>query len=298
MKDLPIGLHEGISHDEYHFDPCARPSLSSSIAGIIVEKSPLHAWWAHPRLGGTPGSSSQATERGSILHKLLLGRGQEIVTVAARDWRTDKAKAQREAIRADDKIPVLEDAMKEYERVAGIMRQRIADHGILFKRENTEVTIVWESEGVLCRGRFDHWTPEMFVIDDLKTCETAEPLRVGTSMVTYGADIQRAAYVDALETIFPEAVGRASMRFIYAEVEAPWDVVVVDPPGTMRELGERKWKRAKERWGKCLAAGTSEEHWPGYSRVPIRPEAPAWAIAKDMESELNNMEASNGSVPF
>lgn len=298
MRDLPVGLHEGISHDEYHADPCVRPSLSSSIAGVLVEESPLHAWALHPRLGGQSRPGSAATERGSILHKLLLGRGQEVVPVEARDWRTDKAKGMREAIRADDKIPVLADALREYERTADILRVRIADHGIVFDRNNTELTMVWESDGVLSRGRLDHFDRGAFIIDDLKTCETAAPKKIKASMVNFGADVQRAAYVEGVESIFPEALGRASMRFVFVEVEFPYDVVVAFPEGSMQELGERKWKRAKERWGECLANGLEIKHWPGYSVDPIGIEAPAWALTQDMEDQINNMGNSNDTAPF
>lgn len=298
MRDLPFGLHEGISHDEYFSDPCVRPSLSSSIAGVIADESPLHAWALHPRLGGQSRPGTASTERGSILHKLLLGRGQEIIPVEARDWRTDKAKAQREAIRADDKIPVLADAFRDYERVTEILRVRIADHGIVFSRNNTELTMVWESDGVLCRGRLDHFDRETFVIDDLKTCETAAPKKIRASMVNFGADVQHAAYTEGVGCVFPEAVGRVTMRYVFVEVEFPYDVVVAFPEGSMRELGERKWKRAKERWGPCLAAGTEISNWPGYSLTPVGIEAPAWALTQDMDDQINNMENSNASAPF
>ena len=36
--------------DAYHADPCPGPSLSSSVAKLMLDRSPLHAWHAHPRL--------------------------------------------------------------------------------------------------------------------------------------------------------------------------------------------------------------------------------------------------------
>ena len=44
------GIHVW-SHEEYLSDPCPEPSLSRSIADILMAQSPLHAWCAHPRLG-------------------------------------------------------------------------------------------------------------------------------------------------------------------------------------------------------------------------------------------------------
>ena len=48
---LDAGIHD-IPPREYHADPCPAPSLSRSIAKLLVERSPAHAYAAHPRLGG------------------------------------------------------------------------------------------------------------------------------------------------------------------------------------------------------------------------------------------------------
>ena len=40
----------GMSEDCYHADPADAPSLSASIAKILIAETPLHAWTAHPKL--------------------------------------------------------------------------------------------------------------------------------------------------------------------------------------------------------------------------------------------------------
>lgn len=295
-----IGLHPDISADEYHADALGDvPTLSSSVAGVLVEQSPLHAWWAHPRMGKGGYEATEATDRGSILHKLLLGKGEDVVPVDAKDWRTDKAKDTRAAIRANGGIPVLAAALTEHERTAKIVRARLEANGIVLDGAS-EVTGLWKSDGVLCRMRMDHLKASGdHVIIDLKSTQSAAPDAVAKSMVIYGADVQRAAYMDGYETICPDAAGRTKMLYAFFEAEAPHAVLVTEMAGTMRELGERKWKRARALWKRCLADGMGPEHWPGYASGVVRIEAPAWALAKDLECELNQMEVSNGkSVPF
>src|SRR5690606_29585641 len=93
--------------DTYYADPCPEPSLSQSIAHVLLAKSPLHAWLQHPRLGGKARAATKAMDEGSLVHALLLGQDDQIVEVDADSWRTNAAKEQRDAARAEGKIPVL-----------------------------------------------------------------------------------------------------------------------------------------------------------------------------------------------
>ena len=45
-----MAIHTDISAEAYHADPAPEPSLSSSVAKILVNLSPAHARIAHPRL--------------------------------------------------------------------------------------------------------------------------------------------------------------------------------------------------------------------------------------------------------
>ena len=106
----------------YHADPCPEPSLSSSIGKLIVGRSPLHAKCAHPRLNPDyqPRESGKF-DLGSTVHKLILGKGAEVVAIEADDWRTKAAKEARDTARGDGKTPMLvgqlERAVLMYEAV-------------------------------------------------------------------------------------------------------------------------------------------------------------------------------------
>ena len=45
IANLEPGIHN-LSAEVYHADPCVKPSLSSSIANVLLQQSPLHAWMA------------------------------------------------------------------------------------------------------------------------------------------------------------------------------------------------------------------------------------------------------------
>ena len=65
---LVTGWHE-LSDEVYHADPCPSPSLSSSIANLVIDKSLMHAWRAHPRSprvrGERAGAARRPRQRGS-----------------------------------------------------------------------------------------------------------------------------------------------------------------------------------------------------------------------------------------
>src|SRR5438132_1009339 len=83
---------------EYFADPCEQPSLSVSIATELILRSPLHAWQIHPRLGGLRRPTTEAMENGTLIHALLLGKGENRIAVLdVKDFRTNAAKEARDA---------------------------------------------------------------------------------------------------------------------------------------------------------------------------------------------------------
>lgn len=307
---LGPGLHLDVSHEDYLADPAVRPSLSSTIAKILVTRAPLHAQHAHPRL--TPpdaeeddeDDSTPAKDGGSILHQLLLGRGQEFVEIEFDNYRKKAAQEARDAARAAGRIPVLSRLLDGHRQAVEKLRPRLAARGVTLrgaaagaKNAATELTAIWERDGILCRCRFDHWDGDELIIDDLKSCGDASPDELGRKFIEYGYDVSHSTYVEGAETLVEGAAGRVRMRFCFIESKAPYDVVIVEPDGTMRELGAKKWKRAKELWLRC----TTDNKWPGYAEGVVRIGAPEWAVARYTESQMRRMENPSNdksSIPF
>jgi hypothetical protein len=113
-RGLRPGIH-AIPAGRYHADPCSKPSLSASIAKILCEESPLHAWHRHPRLNPDFERVESATfDVGTAAHAMLLEGTDVCIAVDAPDWRTKAAKEQRDAIRQIGRIPLL---IEQWDRV-------------------------------------------------------------------------------------------------------------------------------------------------------------------------------------
>ena len=109
LIDKP-GVHL-LSMESYQRDPCPSPSLSSHIAHRLITQSPLHAWYAHPRLNPRyVEEDSTAFDLGSCAHALLLEGEDSIAVIEADDWRTKvakeaRAKARSKLPRPSEKLP-------------------------------------------------------------------------------------------------------------------------------------------------------------------------------------------------
>ncbi len=274
------------SIDDYHRDPCAVPSLSSSIAKTLIQKSPAHAWLEHPRMGNQRKPPSEDMDEGTLIHKLLLGEGAIIQIIAADNFRTKVAQEARDAATARGAVPVLARKYDAAQIAVAKIRENIAACGINLDGAN-EVAIEWQEDGVLgdpvtCRCRLDHaWIDDGRIID-IKKCESAHPKDAARAVVTYSYALQAVAYTRALEALKPEFQGRAKFAFLFVEIEPPYAVLPAWLSGTFVELGTRQWTRAVRTWERCLAAND----WPGYSREAIPLIAPPWAF--------NDKEAADG----
>jgi hypothetical protein len=270
-----------IDADAYERDPCKVPSLSASVAKILVSLSPAHAYAAHPKLGGvyTPVDPVGPQARGIILHKLLLGRGTTLVSCPFDDWRTNAAKDMRDGALKQRKIPVLASKLEGLEKVAERILDSLRGCGYEFTGLS-EATITWEDkaasgEVVHCRARLDHLLLADGHILDLKSAADASPRAVGRRVVDMGSDIQQTAYKRALEALRPELVGRSKFTFLFFETEPPFAVVPIELDGQFEEIGRMRWEQALEVWARCLKSG----RWPAYSNgetVTVSP--PPWIL--------------------
>ncbi len=271
------------------------PRLSPSTAKVLLSRSPLHAWTQH-RLGGAEETEdTDAKDQGSILDRLLLGAGPDLVIVDANDWRTKAAQEARDAAKAAGKLPILRDKLRAHQDIVDAWKAQLVAHDVELLGKS-QVKVDWESDGVPCRGKMDHLIIANggALVIDLKSVEDASQQAITRSVVNYGWDIQGAAYVEGVEANHPELAGRVRFKLICGEKTRAnaYAINVVEFGGTMRELGERKWRRAKRIWGECLRTG----EFPGYPGLPI--DATPWQLADEMERQGVEMTASNEPPPF
>lgn len=284
---LTEGVHE-ITEDVYHGDPCPEPSLSSSIAKLLVGRSPRHAWAAHPKLN--PEHKPKASgnfDLGTAFHALFLGKGAGIEIVHADDWRTKAAQEARAAARAAGRTPMLSEQHDRAQEMVRVVREQIdADHPELaraFAAGVPERALVWrEDNGVWCRALLD-WMPESGPLyPDLKTTESAaHPDAWSRILFDMGYDVSDAFYRRGLRKL-GLASEDAFLEFVAVEVEAPLHLIAthrMHPMGAA--LADRKVERAIALWGACLKAN----RWPGYRRETAWHQPKPWAEEQWMERE-------------
>lgn len=265
-----------IPMDEYH----QRPGLSSSTAATLISRSPLHAWSQHPALGGLGKSPTFAMDRGQVSHALTLGTGKDFEILQYDDYRTKKAQTDRDAARAAGKVPILREDYENAATMSETVRVQLADRGIYFDGES-ELGFEWNEESrdgaVLCRGMMDHVNLDTGTIIDLKFVTNASQQAIERSAENFGYAIQAAAYTRALVAYEPALAGRIDFLFAFCEAEPPFAMNVVRPDGPFRELGERRWLRAVNQWGHCLATNK----WPAYGSDVNFINPPGWALAQE-----------------
>lgn len=262
-----------VAPDAYH----ALDSFSASTAKTVTAKSPLHAKAERDAGGKAP---TKAMDTGTICHTLILGKGARFKVFDFKDWRTNDAKDAKVAARSSGHVPILRHDYEEAKAIAAAVLAQLAGRDIVLDGVS-EQAMEWTEDSlhglVKCRGMMDHLKIDKGLILDLKLTENASPSAVERTAENMGYGIQRAAYVRGVERVRPDLAGRVRFVFIFAEPEPPYAMSLYEGDGTFRELGERRWLRAVETWGKCLATNV----WPGYPAGINQLAAPAWALARE-----------------
>jgi PDDEXK-like domain of unknown function (DUF3799) len=261
--------------EQYHADPCAEPSLSSSVAHTLVTRSALHAWTEHPRFGNQRAKATDAQDDGSIIHRLMLGKGATLAVISADNYKTKAAQQARDDARARGEIPVLERKHDALVKIAAKLAANLADYGINLSGGSAEVAIEYEDNGVLCRSMLDYLKGPTII--DLKSIRSADPKSCSRAAHSYGYDIAHAAYTTAVERLYPEFAGRTDFLFVFMELEPPYAVVPCRMDGAFAALGRSRWERAQNLWRQCLATN----RWPSYVESITTLEAPPWAMVEE-----------------
>jgi|WetSurMetagenome_2_1015567.scaffolds.fasta_scaffold232421_1 hypothetical protein len=269
-------------------------ALSVHIAKVLVSSTPLRAWQEHRLLGGgTEPKPTAAKERGTILHKLMLGGRTKIVVVNAPDFKTKAAQVKRDDARAAEKIPVLKEDFDELAAVAARFAPQLAS--VIGAPDDCELQCAWMSDyDVLCHGFVDSLRrsgpygiegidDSRPLMTDLKFVGNAVEAADATKIAKLGYHIQRAAYLEC-GRVTDKTLEDCQFLLAFCETEAPFDLrfVVLDP--SMRELGEEQWGRAVFDWRKCM----KEKKWPGSGRRAHGVAAPGWMLKreKDLQNKL------------
>jgi hypothetical protein len=286
------GIFLDMSAATYFADPCPEPSLTQSIAKVLIERSPAHARLAHPRLNPDYRSDDEGYDKakaiGNAAHKLTIGRGKEICIIEADNFRTKVAQETRDQAAADGYVPILAKHHKAARDLANTIRGALDMTGCVdaFYKGHGEVVIAWEEDGIWFRSMID-WMVSPNELYDLKTGGTsAAPHAVPYRMAEQGWDVQAAMQERGLDVLDPAGAGRRTFRFVAVENEPPFALTVHELSESVMTMGRKKLQHAVGIWRHCMEHG----EWPAYPPLIHVPEYPGFKEAQWLDREVRQSE--------
>lgn len=280
---MKAGVHN-ITMEEYVMDPCPTPSLSSSVAIELLEKSPAHARLLHPRMERPPQNEwSSAANFGSAVHTLVFG-GPAIVQVHANNWQTKIAKEAREQALLSGMIPLLVD---DFDRATQVAAHADVALNSLASEWEFEQTFLWQRGPVWLRCRTDAVTPDLRTIVDLKTTGT-NARDANRQFFAQGYDMQAAFLEAGADSVDPSSARGRKIYYLFAETEPPFASSILEVTESVLIIARKKRIAATNLWRKCLETGV----WPSYPTTPMMAARPswseyAWLMREEMDSTID-----------
>lgn len=250
-----------IPAEEYHADPAPQPSLSSSVAQILLRGSPLTAWYHHQRLNPDYREEQDGKfDIGRCAHSVLLEQDDSrIVTVDADDWRTKAARQAREQARAEGKTPLLARHHGDVMNMVEVAREFLKNCEITeyWNEADSELTAIWQEGSVYLRARFDRLAKNHRCIMDYKSTTDASPEGFSRQITRMGYHLQEAFYRRAIR-----AFGDRDPAFVFLaqSVEPPYECTLHGCDPALRQVADAEIDRAVQLWRVCFTTNT----WPSY----------------------------------
>lgn len=285
-----------VTDAEYYADPGKDPTLSASIAKLLIE-CPSRAWLHHPRLGGVPTKSTAAMNSGTLIDEILTTDGQRIrVIESATDAkgnvvhfpRNKKLANTREQILRIEEAGHIACLSHELESAKDVARAVIAKARKMrcpIDGGRNQLALSWtetadDGTPVECRCKMDVFHRPTGVIQDIKRLANVSAGGCRRAFRQFSYDLQGAAYVSAVESCFPDLQGRARFQLICTEESEPYPLTPVDLRGSMLELGRMKWRRAVNLWARLMREKPNGD-WPDYVDKPITIEPSSWELEEE-----------------
>jgi hypothetical protein len=267
---------------DYFAEPCPVPALTSSGIGTLLTRSPLHFWHEHPALGGGKETAKTAAMyRGSLVHRLALGKGDDFVICDYADWRTNAAKAAKAAAEEAGAIPVLASKYEEALQMADTLRAMIdkACEGLPWE---AEMVVTGEWGGIHRRCMVDVWCPDLGLALDIKTAASITDGFLARAFAN-GYARQAAWYLDLLDAATGNP-GRNRFEFLFVEDEAPFLSRTASISEAYLTGARSENLRAERIFARCMA----ENRWPGPSHFLACPAD--WKVREWIDEELKEGE--------
>ncbi len=162
----------------------------------------------------------------------------------------------------------------EIERLRGVAKA-FAKHSkapmLMAPGGMSEVVIVWDEGGILCKARLDRLFPTVGAFD-IKTCESAEAFVLERALVEYHYHTQDAFYKRGLRKLGIPPV----MTFVALESEPPHGVSIFQVDDDTHKAADALIEAWLHRVKRCREA----QSWPSYPEDVLQLSAPKWWLSQ------------------
>lgn len=247
----------------------AHPAMSQSGAKLLLPPScPAVYKWQRDN----PPEPEEKFDVGHGVHSLVLGVGQELVEIEAKDWRLKATKEAAEQVRADGKIPLLTEQYRLVHDMADTLRAHELA-GPLLTGGQAELSLFWQDErtGANLRGRLDYWRPDLGLIVDYKSSAgMVDRASWSKTVANYLYHVQIAAYLEGVRLTGLHQ--EPEFMHVVQSKQPPYLVQVFAPDQEAIEVGAQLWRQAIDIYANCVAT----DEWPPYPPVIQTVTLPAW----------------------
>jgi hypothetical protein len=304
VKIIAPGIYKNFPTADYFADPCPEPSFTQSLAKILLDRSPLHAFQAHPRLYVPTIEEDEGYEKnraiGNAAHAILLGRGKALEIGEYPDFRTKAAQAFKAAAIENGKEPILQHHYKTAQDMAAeafAQLQHIAGCSHAFDpiQGDAEVVIASCEDGLWLRSMVDWITTDLREVWDVKTTgQSCSPWASGKLMASAGWHIQAAFHERILDDVDPAGAGRRRFLYVAQENSEPYALTVNEISESALTIGRKQVDHAIRIWRDCI----ENERWPAYPPRIIVPELPGYTENACLSRELAEASENDPSLIF
>lgn len=267
------GIFDWVTEQSYHAD---RSSLSFSGAKLLLPPSCPAKF--RERMDNPPKPKPEYTF-GHAAHRLVLGKGAEIIEVDAPDWRGKAAREIREQAcngvapmltKELDAARAMEQAVRQHPTAGPLFAEGLAEHSIY---TDDPVT------GVRLRGRIDWLTTidGQLWICDYKTSTTASPAEFSRLAYAYRYFSQASWYIDLVTSV--GLSDKPVFVDVVQEKVPPYVVSVVEFDAEAIAEGRRVNRQAIDLFAEC----TANDQWPDYGAYIHSVGLPVWALNDEIE---------------
>jgi hypothetical protein len=286
VGDLQPGIYPDIPSDDYVQDRlCLQPTLSSSIARVLIDRSPAHARHAHPRFNPQPREFSRVANFGSAVHAMVFG-GAHVVTINADAYTTKLAREQRDAVLTDGNIPLLREEADRASDVSHVVTRAMIE--LTSKPLDYEHTVIFKMAGhAWCRSRPDAISHDRRTLVDLKVTGT-NARDCNRQFFSQGYDMQAAFMERAADSLDLDGIGKREIFYLFVESEPPFGYSFLDVSEGTLQIARKKVNAAINLWSRCM----EQDSWPSYQSsrtLTSRPtyEETAWLIREEDDANID-----------